>query len=84
MYHVVTNPIDSDEMNMVPILLATFNNKKPLKLETDDNFYNPSVTWEWLDDSGWNFYGIAEPTEKEVQVPEGRLLSIGPFFFFLI
>ena len=67
-HHVVNNPLDSDEMYMVPILVATFNNQIPWELSPKFVNYSPQFNWEWLDESGWVLYGEGQPIEKQTQV----------------
>jgi len=62
-HHIVNNP-SPNEMYMVPILIATFNNQVPINFECknrssqkkEENKINYS--WEWKDDDGWKAYGL--------------------------
>ena len=50
------------EMYMVPILIATFNNQIPIKIEPEDIKQEPIPTinylWEWKDDNDWKKFGF--------------------------
>ena len=47
---------------MVPILIATFNNQIPIKIEPDDikpeTIPTINYLWEWRDDDGWKKFGF--------------------------
>ena len=62
-HHYVINNPSQQEMYVVPILIATFNNQVPLKIEPD-KIIRYQIKWEWKDDSGWIPYGTGQQTSK--------------------
>lgn len=74
--HYVTNNPSRNLMFMVPILVATFNNQVPLRLEPD-NVQNPIPNpinnnvrlpvWQWKNDSSWEVYGVGQDNDLDVQ-----------------
>ena len=62
-------------MFLVPILVATFNNQVPLKLEPDNvqnpipnpNPNVPAPVWQWQGDPQWETYGTGQQNGSNVQ-----------------
>lgn len=69
-YHYVTRNPSQKEMYMVPILIATFNNRNP-PIELDPQNEINDFSWEWLDDSGFIQYGKGQinifSTQKTIE-----------------
>ena len=68
-HYVVNNP-NINEMYMVPILIATFNNQAPMRIEPEN--VNPSpidlAIWNWMNDSGWVAYGVGQVSISSCQL----------------
>lgn len=71
-HYVIDNPKESNEMYMVPILIATFDDQTPLiQEEMIDNVkeipnQNKSI-WKWHNDDGWKEYGEGQYIREESQ-----------------
>ena len=61
-HHIVKNP-SHNEMYMVPILIATFNNLIPLEIDP----HNVTYLWKFKDDSGFKPIGTGQSNESTVQ-----------------
>jgi len=67
-YHVINNP-EQNEIYMVPILIATFNNQVPLPIELGN--INPNINlpvWNWKNESGWVAYGVGQTSMTNCQI----------------
>ena len=66
-HHVTNNP-SKDRMFMVPILIATYNNQIPLKIEPDgfaDVIHD--YVWEWKGQLRWEEYGCGQINKNQIQ-----------------
>ena len=78
--HSVINNPSQDEMYMVPILVATFDNRNPpiLSEEVQD-------CWEWEDDAGWTIYGEGQvsipATQKDIEIDYLKYM-VDPKFYY--
>jgi len=69
-HYVVNNPTHGNEMYMVPILIATFNQQTPIAITCNNVSHQRTdvITWEWKADNQWEAYGVGQDFPENLQI----------------